>query len=67
MALGKVSEMSPQDVINEVKMSGLRGRGGGGFLTGVKWQFAYNEEGDEKYVICNADEGDPGAFMDRSI
>ena len=68
MALGKaLSEMSSQDVIDEIKRSGLRGRGGGGFPTGNKWQFAYNEKNDQKYVICNADEGDPGAFMDRSI
>ncbi len=68
VALGKaLTEMSSQDVIDEVTKSGLRGRGGGGFLTGRKWQFAYNEKSDEKYVICNADEGDPGAFMDRSI
>lgn len=67
-ALGKaLSEMTPQDVVDEIKNSGLRGRGGGGFPTGLKWQFALNEPGDEKYVICNADEGDPGAFMDRSI
>ncbi len=67
-ALGKVlSEMTPQQVIDEVKASGLRGRGGAGFPTGVKWQFEADQPGDEKYVICNADEGDPGAFMDRSI
>lgn len=67
-ALGKVLQtMTPQEVVNEIKASGLRGRGGGGFPTGVKWQFALDEPGDEKYVICNADEGDPGAFMDRSI
>ena len=67
-ALGQVlSQMTPQEVIDIIKESGLRGRGGGGFPTGLKWQFAYNEPGDEKYVICNADEGDPGAFMDRSI
>ncbi|MFI3283469.1 MAG: NADH-quinone oxidoreductase subunit NuoF [Erysipelotrichaceae bacterium] len=66
--LGKaISEMTPKDVIEEMKTSGLRGRGGGGFLTGLKWQFAYAQNSDEKYVICNADEGDPGAFMDRSI
>ena len=59
--------MTPQDVIDEVKASGLRGRGGAGFPTGVKWQFEKNQPGNEKYVICNADEGDPGAFMDRSI
>lgn len=58
---------TPQEVINEVTESGLRGRGGGGFSTGKKWQFAYNQENNEKYVVCNADEGDPGAFMDRSI
>ena len=67
-ALGKVlTEMSQQDVIDIIKKSGLRGRGGGGFPTGVKWQFAADQKNDEKYVICNADEGDPGAFMDRSI
>lgn len=62
-----ITEMSREDVIEEVKRSGLRGRGGGGFPTGLKWQFAYNAPGDQKYVICNADEGDPGAFMDRSV
>ena len=61
------ASMSPEDVIEEVTESGLRGRGGAGFPTGVKWGFARKAEGDEKYVICNADEGDPGAFMDRSI
>jgi len=67
-ALGKVlTEMSREDVIKEIKDSGLRGRGGGGFSTGLKWQFTYAAEGDQKYVACNADEGDPGAFMDRSI
>lgn len=67
-ALGKVlTEMTPQQVIDEMKASGLRGRGGAGFPTGVKWQFEADQPGDEKYVICNADEGDPGAFMDRSI
>jgi len=67
-ALGKVlTEMTPQQVVDEISASGLRGRGGGGFPTGRKWQFALNEKSDEKYVICNADEGDPGAFMDRSI
>jgi len=59
--------MSRQDVITEVLNSGLRGRGGGGFPTGRKWQFAYNQPEGEKYVVCNGDEGDPGAFMDRSI
>jgi NADP-reducing hydrogenase subunit HndC len=67
-ALGKVlSEMSREQVIDEIKKSGLRGRGGAGFPTGRKWEFAYKAPGDEKYVVCNADEGDPGAFMDRSI
>jgi len=65
-ALGKaLLEMSPMDVVNEVKASGLRGRGGGGFSAGLKWEFTYKAEGDTKYVVCNADEGDPGAFMDR--
>ena len=59
--------MTPQEVVDEVLKSGLRGRGGGGFPTGRKWQFALNQQNDEKYVVCNGDEGDPGAFMDRSI
>jgi len=68
LALHKVlSEMSPEDVINEIKDSGLRGRGGGGFPTGLKWSFAAANNADQKYVCCNADEGDPGAFMDRSV
>ncbi len=62
-----LTEKTPQDVIDIVKASGLRGRGGAGFPTGMKWQFEKDQPGDEKYVICNADEGDPGAFMDRSI
>ena len=62
-----LTEKTPQDVIDIVKASGLRGRGGAGFSTGLKWQFEKDQPGDEKYVICNADEGDPGAFMDRSI
>ena len=67
-ALEKVlTEMSREAVIDEIKRSGLRGRGGGGFSTGMKWQFAYNSSGEKKYVACNADEGDPGAFMDRSV
>lgn len=66
-ALSKVLNLSPQEVIEEVKVSGLRGRGGGGFPTGLKWEFASKNEADQKYVVCNADEGDPGAFMDRSI
>ncbi|MBQ9121499.1 MAG: NAD(P)H-dependent oxidoreductase subunit E, partial [Clostridia bacterium] len=67
-ALGKVlTEMKPQDVIDTILASGLRGRGGGGFPTGRKWQFAAAQPAGKKYVVCNADEGDPGAFMDRSI
>ncbi|MBE5781297.1 MAG: NADH-quinone oxidoreductase subunit F, partial [Clostridiales bacterium] len=67
-ALGKVlTTMQPMEVINLVKASGLRGRGGAGFPTGLKWQFASGYQDDQKYVLCNADEGDPGAFMDRSI
>jgi len=67
-ALAKVlGRMKPQEVLDEVKRSGLRGRGGGGFPTGVKWESTHNAPGEDKYVICNADEGDPGAFMDRSI
>lgn len=62
-----VGEMTPQEVINEMKLSGLRGRGGGGFPTGLKWEFASKHQADQKFVVCNADEGDPGAFMDRSI
>ena len=65
--LKRALTMEPQEVINEVLESGLRGRGGGGFPTGRKWQFAYNSVSDQKYVVCNGDEGDPGAFMDRSI
>ena len=60
-------DMSPQEVIDEVTKSGLRGRGGAGFPTGVKWGFAKKSPGNQKYVVCNADEGDPGAFMDRSV
>jgi len=68
MAIGKVlTEMTPKQVIEEVKKSGLRGRGGAGFPTGLKWQFTAAAKGSKKYVLCNADEGDPGAFMDRSI
>jgi len=62
-----LTEMSPQQVIDEITASGLRGRGGAGFPTGVKWGFANKAAGTEKYIICNADEGDPGAFMDRSV
>ncbi|MDA8233564.1 MAG: NADH-quinone oxidoreductase subunit NuoF [Clostridia bacterium] len=68
LGLTKVlSGMSPTDVVEEVKKSGLRGRGGGGFPSGLKWQFTQQAAGDKKYVVCNADEGDPGAFMDRSV
>jgi len=68
LALAKVLQsFTREKVIDEIKKSGLRGRGGGGFPTGIKWEAAYKEAGAEKYVICNADEGDPGAFMDRSL
>ena len=67
-ALGKcLTEHTPVEIINEIKESGLRGRGGGGFPTGLKWEITRNVEADQKFVVCNADEGDPGAFMDRSI
>ena len=67
-ALGKVlTSMTQDQVVDEIVKSGLRGRGGGGFLTGMKWKFAKQAVGDTKYVVCNADEGDPGAFMDRSV
>ena len=67
-ALEKVLfEMTPEEVIKEVTDSGLRGRGGAGFPTGKKWEFTRIAKGDQKYVVCNADEGDPGAFMDRSM
>ena len=67
-ALQKViMQMTPEQVIEEIKKSGLRGRGGAGFPTGKKWEFTRMAEGDQKYIVCNADEGDPGAFMDRSI
>ncbi len=62
-----LKEMSPEEVIEVIKKSGLRGRGGGGFPTGTKWEFAHNSVSKVKYVVCNADEGDPGAFMDRSV
>ena len=65
--LKRALSMTPQEVIDEVLASGIRGRGGAGFPTGRKWQFAYNSQSDDKYVVCNGDEGDPGAFMDRSI
>ena len=68
LALGKVvTEMTPEQVIKVVKDSGQRGRGGAGFPTGLKWEIANKNKSDEKYVVCNADEGDPGAFMDRSV
>ncbi|MBE6791312.1 MAG: NADH-quinone oxidoreductase subunit NuoF [Clostridia bacterium] len=67
-ALGKcLTEMTPEEVIKVVMDSGLRGRGGGGFPTGLKWSFTAKNQADQKYVVCNADEGDPGAFMDRSV
>ncbi len=66
-ALAKALQMTRADVINEVKSSGLRGRGGAGFPTGLKWEFCSKAPSSEKYLICNADEGDPGAFMDRSV
>jgi NADH-quinone oxidoreductase subunit F len=62
-----LKEMSRVDIISDIKNSGLRGRGGAGFPTGLKWLFAYNAQNDKKYIVCNADEGDPGAFMDRSV
>ncbi len=68
LGIGKaLLEITPEEVINEMKISGLRGRGGAGFPTGLKWEFASRSQGDIKYVLCNADEGDPGAFMDRSV
>jgi len=67
-ALGSIlADMSPAEAVEVVKKSGLRGRGGGGFPTGLKWEIAAGNQADQKYVVCNADEGDPGAFMDRSI
>ena len=66
-ALKKVLHMTQQEVVDEILASGLRGRGGAGFPTGRKWQFALNSQSEQKYVVCNGDEGDPGAFMDRSI
>ena len=67
-ALAKaVTEMTPEQVIQEILDSGLRGRGGAGFPTGKKWQFARASQAEHKYFVCNADEGDPGAFMDRSL
>jgi NADH-quinone oxidoreductase subunit F len=65
--LARALTMNPQEVIDEIKKAGLRGRGGAGFPTGVKWQFCHDALGDMKYIVCNADEGDPGAFMDRAL
>ncbi|MFC1898353.1 NADH-ubiquinone oxidoreductase-F iron-sulfur binding region domain-containing protein [Candidatus Cloacimonadota bacterium] len=62
-----ITKMTPENIIDEMKKSGLRGRGGAGFPTGLKWQFAFGSKNNKKYVVCNADEGDPGAFMDRSV
>jgi len=67
LAIAQALQHDPVEVIEEIKKSGLRGRGGAGFPTGVKWEAAYRQHADKKYMICNADEGDPGAFMDRSI
>ena len=66
-AFSRALKMEPMEIINEVKRSGLRGRGGAGFPTGLKWEFTFRSAGAKKYIVCNADEGDPGAFMDRSI
>ncbi|MCX8031181.1 MAG: NADH-quinone oxidoreductase subunit NuoF [Thermodesulfovibrionales bacterium] len=66
-SLKKALSLNPLEIIDEIQKSGLRGRGGAGFPTGLKWKFCYEADSEEKYVICNADEGDPGAFMDRSI
>jgi NADH-quinone oxidoreductase subunit F/NAD(P)H dehydrogenase (quinone)/NADP-reducing hydrogenase subunit HndC len=62
-----LTEMTPEQIVNEMKKSGLRGRGGAGFLTGLKWELCARVQGDVKYILCNGDEGDPGAFMDRSV
>ncbi len=67
LGLKKALQKEPSEVVEEIKSSGLRGRGGAGFPTGMKWQFCLSSEGAKKYVVCNADEGDPGAFMDRSL
>ncbi len=67
LGFSKSLHMDPSDIVDEVKKSGLRGRGGAGFPTGLKWEFTAKAQGEKKYVVCNADEGDPGAFMDRSI
>jgi len=65
--IAALTEMSPQSVIDQISKSGLRGRGGGGYPTGLKWGTVAKAVGAQKYVICNGDEGDPGAFMDRSV
>ena len=62
-----LENMEPTDVVNEVKISGLRGRGGGGYPTGLKWETVSKVQSNQKYIICNGDEGDPGAFMDRAV
>ena len=68
MAAAKaLTEMTPEQIVTEMKRSGLRGRGGAGFLTGLKWELCARVPGDIKYILCNGDEGDPGAFMDRSV
>lgn len=66
-AILKALSMSPMEVVEEIKASGLRGRGGAGFPTGVKWEAGQKQQAEQKYIVCNADEGDPGAFMDRSV
>ena len=66
-SLAKALEMSPEEIITQIKRSGLRGRGGAGFPTGTKWELCHNAQGQPKYIICNADEGDPGAFIDRTL
>ncbi|HCF38937.1 MAG TPA: NADP oxidoreductase, partial [Thermosipho africanus] len=66
-ALAKALSMKPEEIINEIKESGLRGRGGAGFPTGLKWEFAYKTDADQKYIVCNADEGEPGTYKDRLI
>jgi len=66
-ALSKALQMKPEEIINEIKASGLRGRGGAGFPTGLKWEFTAKAQSDQKYIVCNADEGEPGTFKDRLI
>jgi len=62
-----LQDMTPEQIVEQIQLSGLRGRGGAGFPTGIKWKFAQKSPGEVKYVLCNADEGDPGAYMDRSL